>query len=216
MRVRALAVLMSVVGALAGPVATADANDPLVCPVLALMYPPDGDIPCVWDCPPYGAAPRSPRSSDDAPCDPLDQATPATLSIHRFPSTPENAVPSARLVQAPVGYACRDANTGAPVAEWDALFVPNPGVACDPITGSTRCVRVGASGYASTGIGAIAPTSACSTFAATHPMMIPEAPGGRTTASGEGTTTWWCTVAESPTVQLPITDYWVQCDINMA
>lgn len=30
--------------------------DQLVCPVLALVYPPEGDIPGVWDCPPYGNA----------------------------------------------------------------------------------------------------------------------------------------------------------------
>lgn len=29
-------------------------GDPLVCPVLATMFPPEGDIPGVWDCPPYG------------------------------------------------------------------------------------------------------------------------------------------------------------------
>lgn len=29
--------------------------DPLVCPVLALVFPPSGDVPLVWDCPPYDA-----------------------------------------------------------------------------------------------------------------------------------------------------------------
>jgi hypothetical protein len=27
--------------------------DPLVCPVLAQVFPPHGDVPDVWDCPPY-------------------------------------------------------------------------------------------------------------------------------------------------------------------
>jgi hypothetical protein len=28
--------------------------DPIICPVLAIVYPPEGDIPGIWDCPPYG------------------------------------------------------------------------------------------------------------------------------------------------------------------
>ena len=28
--------------------------DSLICPVLAVVFPPTGDIPGVWDCPPYG------------------------------------------------------------------------------------------------------------------------------------------------------------------
>ena len=27
--------------------------DPVACPVLAAVLPPDGDVPGVWDCPPY-------------------------------------------------------------------------------------------------------------------------------------------------------------------
>ena len=27
--------------------------DPLLCPVLAAAYPPEGDVPGVWECPPY-------------------------------------------------------------------------------------------------------------------------------------------------------------------
>ena len=29
--------------------------DSVVCPVLAVVFPPQGDVPGVWDCPPYGA-----------------------------------------------------------------------------------------------------------------------------------------------------------------
>jgi hypothetical protein len=29
--------------------------DSIICPVLAIVFPPQGDIPGVWDCPPYGA-----------------------------------------------------------------------------------------------------------------------------------------------------------------
>lgn len=28
--------------------------DPIVCPVIVPVFPPEGDIPGVWDCPPYG------------------------------------------------------------------------------------------------------------------------------------------------------------------
>lgn len=28
--------------------------DLIVCPIFAILYPPEGDIPGVWDCPPYG------------------------------------------------------------------------------------------------------------------------------------------------------------------
>lgn len=28
--------------------------DPIVCPPLALLFPPEGDVPGLWDCPPYG------------------------------------------------------------------------------------------------------------------------------------------------------------------
>ena len=28
--------------------------DSIICPVLALVFPPEGDIPGIWDCPPYG------------------------------------------------------------------------------------------------------------------------------------------------------------------
>lgn len=28
--------------------------DPVLCPVLSLVFPPEGDIPLLWDCPPYG------------------------------------------------------------------------------------------------------------------------------------------------------------------
>ena len=27
--------------------------DALSCPVLAIMFPPEGDVPGLWDCPPY-------------------------------------------------------------------------------------------------------------------------------------------------------------------
>lgn len=30
-----------------------DVVDPAVCPVLAGQFPPEGDVPGVWDCPPY-------------------------------------------------------------------------------------------------------------------------------------------------------------------
>ncbi len=216
MRLRTFTVLLaSALVAVAAPSVTADPlADPIMCPILAVLYPPQGDIPCVWDCPPYGAF-RSPRGSHDCLPHAEATATAATLWIHRFPSVPNDVVPTARLVEAPAGYTCWDARTGQPVIQGDALAVPNPGVRCDPIIGSNRCVRVGAGGYANAGIGTIVPTSACSSFAASHPMTLPTSPGGRTTASGEGTTTWSCTVAESPTVQLPITDYWVSCDINI-
>ena len=29
--------------------------DPVVCPALSALFPPDGDVPDVWDCPPYGS-----------------------------------------------------------------------------------------------------------------------------------------------------------------
>ena len=29
--------------------------DPLACSILAPISPPDGDVPPVWDCPPYGS-----------------------------------------------------------------------------------------------------------------------------------------------------------------
>jgi hypothetical protein len=29
--------------------------DPLVCPLLATLLPPDGDVPGIWDCPPYAS-----------------------------------------------------------------------------------------------------------------------------------------------------------------
>jgi hypothetical protein len=29
--------------------------DGLVCPALALLFPPEGDVTGIWDCPPYGA-----------------------------------------------------------------------------------------------------------------------------------------------------------------
>ena len=28
--------------------------DSIVCPFFALLFPPEGDVPSVWDCPPYG------------------------------------------------------------------------------------------------------------------------------------------------------------------
>ena len=34
--------------------AIADHVDPLICQVLAVAFPPEGDIPPSWDCPPYG------------------------------------------------------------------------------------------------------------------------------------------------------------------
>jgi len=30
--------------------------DPLACPLLALVFPPDGDVPGAWDCPPYASS----------------------------------------------------------------------------------------------------------------------------------------------------------------
>jgi hypothetical protein len=30
--------------------------DAVTCPALATLYPPEGDVPDVWDCPPYGNA----------------------------------------------------------------------------------------------------------------------------------------------------------------
>lgn len=35
---------------------TVAAVDPIVCPQLSAVFPPDGDVPDVWDCPPYGSA----------------------------------------------------------------------------------------------------------------------------------------------------------------
>jgi hypothetical protein len=32
-----------------------DEADGVVCPVLAAALPPEGDVPGVWDCPPYGS-----------------------------------------------------------------------------------------------------------------------------------------------------------------
>ena len=32
--------------------------DSIICPILALVFPPEGDIPGIWDCPPYGNARR--------------------------------------------------------------------------------------------------------------------------------------------------------------
>ena len=37
--------------------------DPVVCPVLAVLFPPEGDITGVWDCPPYDDF--SARDGDD-------------------------------------------------------------------------------------------------------------------------------------------------------
>ena len=31
-----------------------DVVDPAICPVLATLFPPEGDVPPLWDCPPYG------------------------------------------------------------------------------------------------------------------------------------------------------------------
>jgi hypothetical protein len=31
-----------------------DVVDPLLCAVLVTQYPPEGDLPGIWDCPPYG------------------------------------------------------------------------------------------------------------------------------------------------------------------
>ena len=31
-----------------------DEVDPRICPILAVIFPPEGDIPPLWDCPPYG------------------------------------------------------------------------------------------------------------------------------------------------------------------
>ena len=32
-----------------------EALDALICPVLALAFPPHGDVAGIWDCPPYGS-----------------------------------------------------------------------------------------------------------------------------------------------------------------
>lgn len=34
-----------------------DLLDPIICPVLAPFFPPDGDVGIFWDCPPYGNPP---------------------------------------------------------------------------------------------------------------------------------------------------------------
>jgi hypothetical protein len=38
----------------------ADLIDATVCPVLAVGFPPEGDVSWIWDCPPYGNAPPPP------------------------------------------------------------------------------------------------------------------------------------------------------------
>jgi hypothetical protein len=38
---------------LPGEEPTGTEADPVVCPVLATAFPPQGDVPGVWDCPPY-------------------------------------------------------------------------------------------------------------------------------------------------------------------
>jgi hypothetical protein len=71
-----------------------DLVDAVVCPVLALVFPPEGDVAGVWDCPPYEDGSLWRRFQPDVrayvggvalPCWRLDQRASATCDLLTLP-----------------------------------------------------------------------------------------------------------------------------------
>lgn len=145
-------------------------------------------------------------------------ATPAHITIHRFPSPVGIKLLVAPDVQ---DYKCRDDISGLQVSSGSTLRGPSPSVTCYPNPeGGQLCESVTAGGYhAVAGSGRMYVTSQCQvgSASATVVLQLPfNDPGVSHRETGVGLAPWSCFVNEAElTSNLGTTDWWVFCDLNI-